>query len=155
MSLSLAIILLVMGIAVITAMVIHAVKLRREVQRRDAFRHEEDTRAVTNSLENLDHVTSALVQGQVGITEGAWRCKVLLEIIEPSLAEREDFSAFADVYNRTRHLSTHSARSNLTPRDRMREDKERLEVESEMQSEVIQAARAVMQWRAEGGRTLH
>lgn len=155
MSLSVALILLAVGAAVIVALVAYAVKLRGEVQRRDDFRREEDARAITNSLENLDYVTAALVQEQVEITEGAWRCKVLLEIVEPSLAERAEFSAFAEVYSRTRHLQTHSARSKLTPRERMREDKERLQVEDEMRQPVLQAAQAVIQWRANGGKTLH
>ncbi len=75
---------------------------------------------------------SALVQEQVDITEGSWRCKVLLEIVDPSLSERPEFQAFAEVYSRTRHLKTHSARKQLTPRERMQEDKERLAVEDEM-----------------------
>lgn len=155
MSLSVATILLAVGVAVILALVVYAFRLHQEVKRRDTFRREEDLRAVTNSLDNLDYVTAALVQEQVDITEGAWRCKVLLEIIDASLAEREEFSAFAEVYNRTQHLKTHSARSQLTPRDRMREDKERLQVEGEMRQRVLQAAKAVIQWRTNGGKTLH
>lgn len=155
MSVSLAAVFMTAGVAIIVMLVIYAARLRREVKRRDAFRREEDARAITNSLENLDYVTKALVQGQVEITEGAWRCKVLLEIIEPSLAERKEFSAFAEVYHRTQHLKTHSARSRLTPRERMLEDKERLQVEEEMRQRVLQAAKAVIQWRADGGKTLH
>jgi hypothetical protein len=155
MSVSVAAILLAVGVVVIVALVVYAVRLRHEVKRRDAFRQEEDARAITNSLENLDYVTAALVQEQVEITEGAWRCKVLLEIIEPSLAERDEFSAFSEVYSRTRHLKTHSARKELTSRERMREDKERLQVEDDMRQRVLEAAQAVIQWRSNGGKTLH
>lgn len=155
MSLSLAVVFFIAGAVIIGTLAIYAARLRQEVKRREAFRREEDTRAITNSLENLDYVTKALVQGQVEITEGAWRCKVLLEIIEPSLASREEFSAFSEVYSRTQHLKTHSARSQLTPRERMAEDKERLQVESDMRKSVIQAAKAVIQWRSHDGKTLH
>ncbi|GAA3895170.1 hypothetical protein GCM10022228_02790 [Halomonas cibimaris] len=148
-------ILLAAGTVVIFALGIYAIRLRREVKRRADFRKEEDARAITNSLENLDYVSTALVQDQVNITEGAWRCKVLLEIIEPSLVERQEFLAFSDVYSRTQHLKTHSARKALSPRERMREDKERLSVEKEMHQPVIEAARAVIRWRAKGGKTLH
>lgn len=150
-----ALVALALALAVIVGLSIYALKLRKEVKRREAFRIDEDLRAQQNSLENLDYVTSALIQEQVDITEGAWRCKVLLEIVDPSLTERPDFQAFADVYNRTRHLKTHSARAKLTPRERMAEDKQRLEVEDEMRPAVLAAAEAVIKWRAQGPSALH
>ncbi|MBP5982014.1 MAG: DUF2489 domain-containing protein [Halomonas sp.] len=150
-----ALVALALALTVIAGLSIYALKLRKEVKRREAFRVDEDRRAQQNSLENLDYVTSALIQEQVDITEGAWRCKVLLEIVDPSLAERPDFQAFADVYNRTRHLKTHSARAKLTPRERMIEDKQRLEVENEMRPAVLAAAEAVIKWREKGPSALH
>ncbi|WP_252108525.1 MULTISPECIES: DUF2489 domain-containing protein [unclassified Halomonas] len=150
-----ALILLILGAGVVIGLSAYAITLRKEVKRREAFRLEEDQRAQQNSLENLDYVASALVQEQVDITEGSWRCKVLLEIVDPSLTKRQEFQAFADVYNRTRHLKTHSARKQLTPRERMQEDKERLEVEAEMRPGVLKAARAVLEWRAKGRSALH
>jgi exopolyphosphatase/pppGpp-phosphohydrolase len=155
MNATFAIILLAVAIAVIIGLCIYAWMLRKEVGRREAYRREEDTRAQQNSLENLDYVASALVQQQVDITEGAWRCKVLLEIIDPSLTEKPQFQAFAELYNRTKHLKTHSARQQLTPRERMQEDKERLIVEDEMRKEVLDAAQAVLEWRAKGPSALH
>ncbi|WP_447528631.1 DUF2489 domain-containing protein [Vreelandella sp. TE19] len=151
----LALVLLLLGAAVVVGLGIYALTLRKEVKRREAFRIEEDQRAQQNSLENLDYVASALVQEQVDITEGCWRCKVLLEIVDPSLTERDEFRPFADVYNRTRHLKTHSARKQLSPRERMSEDKERIEVENEMRPAVLSAAKAVLEWRAQGGSALH
>ena len=92
---------------------------------------------------------------QVDITEGAWRCKVLLEIIDPSLTERTEFKAFAEHYRRTQHLNTHSARQQLTARERMQEDKERLMAENDMREAVLKAAQAVLKWRAKGKSALH
>lgn len=151
----LALVLLLIGIAIVVGLGVYAFTLRKEVKRREAFRVEEDQRAQQNSLENLDHVASALVQEQVDITEGSWRCKVLLEIVDPGLTERHEFKAFAEVYNRTRHLKTHSARKQLTPRERMKEDKERIDVENEMRSSVLEAAQAVLDWRAKGRSAHH
>ncbi|MFP3342828.1 DUF2489 domain-containing protein [Vreelandella aquamarina] len=155
MSSTVALLLLAVGIAIIAGLVAYAFSLRREVKRRDDFRLDEERRAQQNSLENLDYVVSALVQEQVDITEGSWRCKVLLEIVDPSLTERPEFEAFAEVYNRTRHLKTHSARKQLTPRERMQEDKERIAVEEEMRPAVLAAASAVIKWRSQGPKALH
>ncbi len=155
MSSTVALLLFVVAVLIIAGLVVYAHKLRTEVKRREAFRLEEERRAQQNSLENLDYVVSALVQEQVDITEGSWRCKVLLEIVDPSLSERPEFQAFADVYSRTRHLKTHSARKQLTPRERMQEDKERLAVEDEMRPAVLAAAAEVIKWRAKGPSALH
>ncbi|GGC85641.1 DUF2489 domain-containing protein [Vreelandella lutescens] len=155
MSSTVALVLLAIAIAVVAALGGYAFSLRKEVRRRDAFRLDEEQRAQQNSLENLDYVVSALVQEQVDITEGSWRCKVLLEIVDPSLTERPEFEAFAQVYNRTRHLKTHSARKQLTPRERMQEDKERLAVEEEMRPAVLAAAAEVIKWRTKGPSALH
>lgn len=150
-----ALILLAVAVAVIAGLCLYAWTLRKELKRREAYRRAEDARAQQNSLENLDYVASALVQEQVDITEGAWRCKVLLEIIDPSLTERSEFQAFAEHYNRTNHLKTHSARQKLTPRERMQEDKERLMVENDMREDVLEAAKQVLKWRAKGSSALH
>ena len=155
MSSTVALILLALAVTVIAALGGYAFFLRKEVKRREEFRLDEERRAQQNSLENLDYVVSALVQEQVDITEGSWRCNVLLEIVDPSLSERPEFQAFAEVYSRTRHLKTHSARKQLTPRERMQEDKERLAVEDEMRPAVLAAAAEVIKWRAKGPTALH
>ncbi|MDR5874777.1 DUF2489 domain-containing protein [Halomonas sp. CUBES01] len=155
MSLTSALLLLLLAVVVIAGLAVYAYRLRQEVKRRDAFRVAEDQQAQLKSLENLDWVTAALVQEQVDVTEGAWRCKVLLEIIDPSLTERADFQAFAQLYEQTKHLKTHSARQQLTPRERMQEDRERLEAERQMRSDVLAAAQAVIAWRKKGGQGLH
>jgi len=154
MSSTVALILLALAVTVIAALGGYAFFLRKEVKRREEFRLDEEQRAQQNSLENLDYVVSALVQEQVDITEGSWRCKVLLEIVDPSLTERPEFRAFADVYERTRHLKTHSARKQLRLGERMQEDKERLAVEDEMRPAVLAAAAEVLKWRAESPSTL-
>jgi exopolyphosphatase/pppGpp-phosphohydrolase len=127
--------------------VAYAYTLWREVRRRRAFREEEDQRARQNCLDNLEMVASALSQGQVDVTEGAWRCKALLEILDPELMERPVFRAFGEVYERTRHLHTHSAREALSPQERLKEDRQRLEIEEEMREPVLNAAGAVLEFR--------
>jgi len=155
MSNTLALILLGLALAVIGGLSVYAYTLWKEVQKRKAFREEENRRAHQNCLENLEMVASALVQQQVDITEGSWRCKVLLEILDEKLTERPDFQAFDEVHRRTRHLHTHSARQALTPRDRFREDRERLAVEDELREPVLKAAAAVVEFRRGWPDSLH
>ena len=155
MDTTLAVALLIIGLVVVVGLGGYALKLRKEVKHREALAQEEQQRAISNSLENLDYVVGALAQEQVDITEGCWRCKVLLEIIDTRLAERPEFQAFADVYQRTCHLKTHSARKQLTPKARHQEDKERLAIEDEMRDEVLAAAKAVIAWRQNSKQAVH
>ncbi|MBZ0330297.1 DUF2489 domain-containing protein [Halomonas sp. ANAO-440] len=150
-----ALILLAVGVAIIAGMGAYAFTLWREINRRQAAKQDEIQRAHTNCLENLEIVASSLLQEQVDVTEGAWRCKVLLEILDPQLLERPAFRPFGEVYARTQHLHTHSARKALTPRDRMREDRERLEVEAELRQPVLKAAAEVLEFRRTWPGSLH
>lgn len=150
-----ALILLGVGLAIIAGLAAYAFTLRRELRRRRVLREEEERRARDNCLENLEMVASALLQEQVDVTEGAWRCKVLLEILDPRLLERPAFQAFGEVHARTRHLHTHSAREALTPRERFREDNERLAVEDEMREAILEAARAALAFRRDWPGSLH
>ena len=152
---TLALVLLGLALAIIAGLGAYAYTLWKEVQRRKAFHEEERQRAHRNCLENLEMVASALAQEQVDITEGSWRCKVLLEILDQSLTERPDFQAFDEVHRRTSHLHTHSARQSLSPRDRMREDSERLAVEKEFREPVLKAAAAVVEFRRGWPESLH
>ncbi|MGM0983956.1 MAG: DUF2489 domain-containing protein [Pseudomonadota bacterium] len=155
MSTTLAVTLLGLAVAIIVGLGAYAYTLWKEVRRRKAFREEELQRAHRNCLENLEIVAAALAQDQVDITEGSWRCKVLLEILDETLTERPDFQAFDEVHRRTRHLHTHSARQALSPRDRMREDRERLAVEEEFREPVLKAAAAVVEFRRGWPGSLH
>ncbi|RTR06284.1 DUF2489 domain-containing protein [Halomonas nitroreducens] len=150
-----ALILLGLALAVVAGLGAYAFTLWREVKRRRDFREEEQRRAHENCLENLELVASALMQQQVDITEGAWRCKTLLEILDPSLIERPEFRAFGEVHSRTRHLHTHSARQALSPKARFQEDRERLAVEDELRDAVLAAAGAVVSFRRGWPGSLH
>ncbi len=150
-----ALVLLALGAAIIAGLGAYAFTLWREVKRRRALKQDELQRARENCLENLEIVASSLLQEQVDVTEGSWRCKVLLEIIDPRLMERAAFRPFGEVYARTQHLHTHSARNALSPRDRMREDRERLEVEAELRQPVLKAAAEVLEFRRAWPGSLH
>lgn len=148
MSSTTALILLVIALILVAGLTWYALRLWGEVRRRRVFRREEDRRARQNSLENLEIVASALLQNQVDITEAAWRCRTLLDIIELERVDQPDLKAFAEVHARTQHLHTHSARMALTPKARREEDRERLAVEAEMHDAVIESAKAALQYVA-------
>ncbi|MFQ3787518.1 DUF2489 domain-containing protein [Halomonas sp. A29] len=150
-----ALIMTAVGLAIIAGLGAYAFTLWQEVRRRRAFREDELRRAQENCLANLEIVASSLLQEQVDVTEGAWRCKALLDILDPGLIEEPAFQPFGEVYTRTQHLHTHSARKELAPRDRMREDRERLEVEAQWRQPILAAAEEVLRFRRNWPDGLH
>ncbi|WP_176504112.1 DUF2489 domain-containing protein [Cobetia sp. 5-11-6-3] len=145
MSLSTSIILIVIALIIIAGLTAYALKLRREVREREALRAEELTRARANCLESLEAIARAMQAGQVDLVEGGLRCKVLIEILDTSLAEDDVLGAFGTLHGRVSHLHTHSARKALSPRERLAEDKERIAVEEEMAKPLQQAAQCVLE----------
>ncbi|QJQ96716.1 MULTISPECIES: DUF2489 domain-containing protein [Halomonadaceae] len=143
MNSTLLIVITVVAVATIIALAVYAWTLWKEVRRRDAFREDEVRRAHEQCLMSLDAIADGMLKDQLNLTEGALRCKVLLEIIDPVLLEREHFQVFAQVHELTQHLHTHSSRKALTPRERFKEDRERLNVESEHEESLKKAAKAV------------
>lgn len=133
----------------------YAFTLWREVKRREVFRRDEVRRANDNCLESLGLIANAMLCEQIDLTEGSLRCKVLLEIIDPRLIEHSSFQVFAEVHQRTIHLHTHSARQALTPRERLQEDRVRLAVEKELHGSLLEAARAVLDFKLRWPKSLH
>lgn len=144
-----------LALVIIAGLGAYAFTLWREVRRRQASQQDELRRAHEKCLENLDLVASALLQEQVDITEGAWRCKVLLEILDSRLMERDSFRPFGEVHERTRHLHTHQARHDLSSKERFKEDKERFAVEEEYRESILEAARAALQFKRDWPASLH
>ncbi|MHC9037884.1 DUF2489 domain-containing protein, partial [Cobetia marina] len=70
MSLSTSIILIVIALIIIAGLTAYALKLRREVRKREALRAEELTRARANCLESLEAIARAMQAGQVDLVEG-------------------------------------------------------------------------------------
>lgn len=140
---------------VVAGLSFYAWSLWREVRRREAFREDEIRRAHEQCLFSLEAISGAMLAEQMDLVEGALRCKVLLEIIDPGLMEREAFRPFAAVHGQTAHLHTHSARKALTPRQRMQEDHERLNVAEEHKVSLLEAAQAVADFKAHWPRSLH
>lgn len=141
--------------AIVAGLAAYAATLWREVRRREAFRQEETRRAHQNCLDSLGAIAAAMRAEQVDLVEGALRCKVLLEIIDPALVQRDAFRIFVTVHAETQHLHTHSSRKALTPRQRMDEDRQRLAVEDVHRPALLDAAQEVERFKQDWPESLH
>ncbi|WP_110656158.1 DUF2489 domain-containing protein [Salinicola halimionae] len=128
MSLPLAIGFTILAVLIIAGLSIYAWRLWGEVKRRRAFRVAEIDRANQNCIDSLDALSQAMVERQVDMVEGALRCKVLLDIIDNRLVDREVWRVLGEVQVEAEHLHTHQSRRELSPRERHREDLQREEM---------------------------
>ncbi|WP_192034337.1 DUF2489 domain-containing protein [Halomonas sp. YLGW01] len=147
MSETMAWVLAGLAVVILAGLGAYAFTLWKEVRRREAFKRDEVERANQQCLYSLDAIARSMISRQVDLVEGSLRCKVLLEIIDPSLLQRTDFSVFADVHERTSHLRTHSARKELSLKERLDEDRQRMAVEAEFETPLVEAARGVLDFK--------
>ena len=136
-----------LAVVILAGLGAYAFTLWKEVQRREAFKRDEAERANQQCLSSLDAIARSMISRQVDLVEGSLRCKVLLEIIDPALLQRDGFRVFADVHERTEHLHTHSARNALSLKERLDEDRQRMAVEDEFETPLIEAARGVLSFK--------
>ncbi|WP_458527075.1 DUF2489 domain-containing protein [Onishia taeanensis] len=148
MSETMAWVLAGLAVVILAGLGAYAFTLWKEVRRREAFKRDEAERANQQCLYSLDAIARSMISRQVDLVEGSMRCKVLLEIIDPSLLQRTDFKVFADVHDRTSHLHTHSARKELSLKERLAEDRQRMAVEAEFETPLVEAARDVLTFKA-------
>lgn len=143
MSLPFAVILALAAVLAIAVLSVVAVRLWREVRRRERLRAEEIDRANRNCIESLEAISQAMVARQVDLVEGALRCKVLLDIIDHRLVERESWRVFQAVSAEAEPLHTHQARKALSPRERHREDRQREAIAERHERDLVHAANAL------------
>lgn len=136
--------LLIVGLLIIMGLGVYIVVLLRELKRREALRRDEVRRAQENCLENLDVIARAMLVDQVDLVEGCLRCRVMIDIFEPELLADAKFRIFQYIADKAAHLHTHQAREALSPRERMQEDRERLQLTALNREQIRAGAQHVL-----------
>lgn len=144
----------ILAVLIIVGLSIYAWRLWGEVKRRRAFRAAEIDRANQNCIDSLDALSQAMAERQVDMVEGALRCKVLLDIIDNRLVDREAWRVLGEVQAEAEHLHTHQARRELSPRERHREDRQREEMaqrhEHRLHLAAIELRQFCRDWKGRG-----
>ncbi|WP_119395592.1 DUF2489 domain-containing protein [Salinibius halmophilus] len=87
-----------------------------------------------------------IVEGELNISEGAIRLKVLLDNINLSDIDKQRFVAFERLYEQVKDLDTHDARAQLTVNERKAQDRVRHKAEYQHQESVTNAAKALLEF---------
>lgn len=119
-------------------------RMSRELRRRKQFQEQEKAQAEYQCLSNLNVIGRAMQEGQMDLAEGCLRARVMIDILDAGWWEDSELAVIAQVSEDISHLHTHQARSTLTARERMQEDRQRLEVVSKHEVGILQAARRLV-----------
>ncbi len=144
-----AVLLAVIAVAIIIALAFYALKLRKQVDQREAERlkalKEVETQARLKTMENIHVISKALVEGQCDVMEASIRIRTLIDIIEPDWFEKDELKVFAEITRRGAHFATHQARKELPKQERMKQDLERIALEGEYHDAALDGARWLLQ----------
>ncbi|TDP27394.1 uncharacterized protein DUF2489 [Idiomarina aquatica] len=135
-----AIIVILIGIAIIMALAFYATKLVRRLKYQNQLRDAAVQKRVDRIDESIITIAKAMQQEQCPLSEGCLRIVVLLdhrpESVEYDYAK--DYPAMHEMYDKIKHMPTHENRKKF-PKKKIREmDKEREGYEASMK-DTIQA----------------
>lgn len=115
-------------------------KQRREQQRLLAKEREAQRQRLNHSIQII---ARALLEEQVSLTEGAIRIKMLMEALEVTEVEREEFTAFYQLADATAHIPILQDWKKLSPKEQRRYTFERLRLEADHKDFVLAAAERI------------
>ncbi|MFC0338559.1 Protein of unknown function [Kushneria avicenniae] len=136
-----AIMLLCVAIAIVGILLAIVWRMYGELQRRRLRQEQEQAQAEYQCLSNLNVIGRAMQEGQMDLVEGCLRARVIIDILDSGWWQDKELGIIADVSDSVAHLHTHQARSALTARERMQEDRYRLQVINEHEDNILVAAR--------------
>lgn len=132
-------VLIVTGVIIILALSIYAGKLLKQVklQRIQQQKNKEIQLAQLSQhdkkvLSSVTIIVRAMREEQCDVSEGCWRLCVLLESLKSITTLTDKFPAIFELYASIKHLSILEERKQLTKQQRMKQDVERMKVESKL-----------------------
>lgn len=87
-------------------------------------------------VESIVDISKAMQQEQCPTIEGCVRLKVLIDQLRLSEEERKPFEVYYTVYDKTAHIPTHQAWTDLEKRQQMKFTRDMMLIEQEYQAEI-------------------
>lgn len=97
-------------------------------------------------VESCQVIARHIVDGELNVSEGAIRLKVLLDNINLSDIDKQRFVAFERLFASVKDLDTHESRSALTADQRKSQDRVRHKAEFQHQDAVVSAAKVLLEF---------
>lgn len=144
--------LIVLNLVIITGLSVFVYRLlkverakRKEAQdKADRFAREFSERRL-HIIESLQVIGQAVLNGEIPLTEASIRCKVLLDNLDPQLANNETYSVFNAVYEQTKHIPRLEAWKALKGPQKLKYMDEMEALEARYTEDIKAAAQALTQ----------
>lgn len=135
-------ILFAVGLTIITGLAWYAgtllMKLKHQTETQKAAEAENARKVAArnqNIAQSIDTIIAAMLEEQCDYSEGTIRLCVLLDhmSLDKSINVHNDYPELHQFYDKIKHMATHQARAELSKKERMKQDVERLKHEAQSQ----------------------
>lgn len=135
---------IIAGLSAYVYRLLSAAKLRRleAQQKADNFAREFAERRA-HIIESLQVIGQAVINGEIPLTEASIRCKVLLDNLDPQLANNDTYGVFNAVYEATQHIPRLEAWKALKGPEKARLMSEMETLEARYHDDIQVAAKAL------------
>lgn len=147
---------IIAAVIIIAALSFYAGSLLRQVAKQKQTQQQAEI-AHQKALASHDHkvlasvllITRAMKEEQCDFSEGCWRLSVLLDSLKKSSELESQFPAIFKLYNEIKHLTILDERKQLSKKQRMKEDFQRLDIEAKLHAEIVRDLDLLQQYTTE------
>lgn len=142
---NLLILAIIAGLLIIIALAIYAGKLLKQLKQQNQQQAQAELNHA-NGLKKHDKkvfdsvviIVRAMKEEQCDFSEGCWRLSVLLNSLKMSSELEQQFPAIFELYERIKNLNILESRKQLSKRERMKEDLQRMKAEAELHPKIAE-----------------
>ena len=139
-------VVIIIGLSVYVYRLLKAERLKREEAQQKAERFAQElTERRLHIIESLQVIGQAVLNGEIPLTEASIRCKVLLDNLDPQLANNETYSVFNAVYEQSKHIPRLEAWKALKGPEKLKFMDEMEALEARYTDDINVAAKALTQ----------
>lgn len=142
--------LLILGVTAIGVLALIAWRMWRQVWAKEQQIKAYQEEVKVNAQKRLDHIheslnviAAAVLDDQVRIAEAGIRMAVLLDNLPLSCDSKHRFAPVFEIYNRSRHIPTHSRWEALEKKERRAFEKELRGLEQEFEAQLKEIAKHI------------
>ncbi|WP_417228348.1 DUF2489 domain-containing protein [Amphritea sp.] len=95
-------------------------------------------------IESLQVISRAILNEEIPLTEASIRCKVLLDNLDPQLAQSEAYIVFNEVFEQSKHIPRLAAWKQLKGPEKLEFIAHMETLESDYNDQVVTAARSLL-----------
>jgi hypothetical protein len=146
----------VLAVIIIASLAFYAGKLLKQLnaqklaqQQAEFARQQALARHDQKIFSSVKIIVRAMQEEQCDYSEGCWRLSVLLDSLKLSSELAQQFPAIFKLYNEIKHLSILDDRKQLEKKQRMKQDYQRMTIETKLHSEIVTDLDLLQQYTTE------